>query len=77
MFNEAMVPDPHVVGVMTGVTGQFHRAVTVSQYKELAEIEKAFEETRNPPKEMRKGAMKVDSYDEVYLTATRESVKIR
>ena len=72
MFKDAMAPDPHSVNVMTDVTGQYHRVIMVSQYKDLAEYEKNWEQMRNPTKEMQEAMKKMDGFQEMYVSGSRE-----
>ena len=72
MFKEAMAPDPHSVNVMTDVTGQYHRVIMVSQYKDLAEFEKSMEAMKNPTKEMQEAMKKMDGYQDMYVSGSRE-----
>ncbi|MGO9480893.1 MAG: NIPSNAP family protein [Candidatus Kryptoniota bacterium] len=72
MFKEAMMLDTHSVNVMTDVTGQYHRVIMVSQYKDLAEYEKSWEAMSNPTKEMQEAMKKMEGYQEMYVSGSRE-----
>ena len=68
MFKEAMMPGPHTVNVMTDVTGQYHRVIMVSQYKDLAEFEKDMEAMRNPTKETQESMKKMEGFQDMYVS---------
>ena len=72
MFKEAMVPDPHLVNVMTDVTGQYHRVIMVSQYKDLAEFEESWKAMQNPTKEMQEAMKKMEGFQDMYVSGSRE-----
>ncbi len=57
---------------MTDMTGQFHRVIMVSQYKDLAEYEKHFEAYMNPTPEMKEEMEKAAGFQDMYLTGSRE-----
>ena len=72
LCKEVMAKDPHLVNVMTDMTGQFHRVIMVSQYESLAAYEKSWEEMMNPTKEMQESMKKMEGFNEMYLTGSRE-----
>ena len=72
MFKEAMMPNPNMVNVMTDVTGQYHRVIMVSQYETLAEFEKSWEAMSNPTKEMQEAMKKMEGYQDMYVSGSRE-----
>ncbi|MGE5392859.1 MAG: hypothetical protein ACM3NH_03900 [Candidatus Saccharibacteria bacterium] len=72
MFKEAMASDPHLMHIMTDMTGQFHRVVMVSQYDNLSAFEKALEEYKNPSPEMKAAMEKMGDFQQMYLTGSRE-----
>lgn len=76
-FKEAMVPSsPELVNIMTDLTGQYNRVIMVSQYETLAAYEKSFEEYRNPTPEMKESMAKMEGYQDMYLTGSREIYRI-
>ena len=72
MFKEAMAPDPHTANIMTDVTGQYHRVIMVSQYKDLTEFEKNLEAMQNPTKEMQEAMKKMEGFQDMYISGSRE-----
>ena len=75
LFKEAMSKDPNLVNVMTDMTGQFNRVVMVWQYESLAAYEKSWEAMKNPTKEIQEAMKKMEGYQEMYLTGSREIFK--
>ena len=49
MFKEVMAKNPYLMGIMTDMTGQYHRVVMATGYKTLAEFEKSYDEMMNNP----------------------------
>ncbi len=72
IFKEAMAKDPNVMHIMTDMTGQFNRVIMVSQYESLAAYESSWEAMKNPTKEMKEAMKKMEGYQEMYLTESRE-----
>jgi hypothetical protein len=72
MFKETMGKDPHALYIMTDMTGQFHRVVMVSQYKDLAEYGKSLEAYANPPPEMKEAMKEMKDFQEMYIAGSRE-----
>ena len=72
IFKEAMAKDPNVVHIMTDMTGQFNRVIIASQYESLAAYENTCEAMKNPTKEMQEAMKKMEGYQEMYLTGSRE-----
>lgn len=76
LFKEAMANDKRVIHIMTDMTGQFHRVIMVSQYEDLAAYEKSWEEMKNPTPEMQEAMKKMENYNELYQTGSREIFKV-
>jgi|SRR5579872_2973195 len=76
MVKEAMAADPHMVNILTDMTGQFHRAVMVSQYEDLAAYEKSLEDMKNPTPEIKAAMAKMEGFNEMYETGSREIYKV-
>ena len=75
MFKEAMAKDPNVVHIMTDMTGQFNRVIIASQNENLSAYENTWEAMKNPTKEMQEAMKKMEGYQEMYLTGSREIVR--
>lgn len=76
MFKEAMGDQSDLVYVLTDMTGQFHKVMMVSQYKNLAEYEKSFEKYMKDSKEMKKMSEKMSGYQDMYTEGFREIYKV-
>lgn len=78
MFKETMGKHENVLHVLTDVTGQFHKMVMVSQYKNLAEYEKGMEMMMKGGggKEMEKELEKMKGYNDMYQTGSREIYRV-
>ena len=72
MFKEVMAKSPELLHIMTDVTGQYHRVIMVSRYENLAAFEKSLEAYANPPQEMKDMMKKMEGFQEMYLTGSRE-----
>jgi hypothetical protein len=72
MFKEAMAAIPEVVQILTDMTGQYNRVIMVSQYENLTAYEKSWEEYKNPTPEMKESMAKMEGYQDMYLTGSRE-----
>jgi hypothetical protein len=76
LFKETMAGEKHVKHILTDMTGQFNRVIMVSEYADLAEYQKAFEEYKNPSPEMQEAFKKMEGYTEMYQTGSREIFQI-
>jgi len=72
MFKDAMTTDTHLVNVMTDMTGQYNRVIMVWQYESLTAYEQSWESMKNPTKEMQEAMKKIEGYQDMYLTGSRE-----
>jgi hypothetical protein len=72
MFKEAMVKNPYLVNIMTDVTGQYHRVVMVSQYDSLTAYEQSWELMKNPTPEMQESMKKMEGFQDMYTSGSRE-----
>ena len=76
LFKEVMAADPHLVDILTDVTGQYHRVIMVSQYESLADYEKVGKERmENPTPEMQEGMKKLAAFQDMYTGGSREIYK--
>lgn len=77
MFKEAMAADPHIVDILTDMTGEFHRVISVFKYENLAAYEKSYEEEmKNPTPEMREAWKKMEGFQDMYVSGSREIYKV-
>jgi hypothetical protein len=76
MFKEAMAGSEEVVHIMTDMTGQYHRVIMVSQYENLTAYEKSFEAYMNPTPEMKESMKKMEGFQDMYTSGSREIFKV-
>ncbi len=76
LFKETMSANTDMVNILTDMTGQYHRVIMVSQYSDLAAYEKAFEKYQNPTEEMKQAMAKMEGFNEMYTSGTREIFKV-
>ncbi len=77
LFKEVMASDPHLLHIMTDMTGQYHRVIMVSQYDSLTAYEKNWEEmAKNPTPEMQEGMKKMEGMNDMYVSGSREIYKV-
>ena len=76
MFKEAMANSKEVIHIMTDMTGQYHRVIMVSQYEDLAGYQKSAEAYMNPTPEMQESMKKMDGFQEMYTSGSREIFKV-
>ncbi len=72
MFKEVMAKDPNFLHILTDVTGQYHRVVMVTHSENLSDYEKSLEAYTNPPPEMKEMMKKMEGFQEMYTTGSRE-----
>ena len=63
------------VSVMTDMTGQYHRVISVSKFESLAEYEKESKKMGQTPKE-KKIMEKFKDMNEMYVSGSREIYKV-
>jgi len=76
MFKEGFARDKHVVNILTDMTGQFNKILVVSQYEDMNGYVKAWEEYANPSKEMQEDMAKLEGYQDMYVTGSREIYRV-
>jgi heme-degrading monooxygenase HmoA len=76
MFKEAMEGNKELVNIMTDMTGQFNRVIMVSQYESLIAYEQSWEKYMQNSEEMKRMQEKMQGYQDMYLTGSREIYKV-
>ena len=76
LFKEVMKDSKEVKQVLTDMTGQYHRVIMVSEYEDLTAFEKSFENYKNPTPEMAESMKKMEGFNEMYNSGSREIFKI-
>lgn len=75
-FKEMMSYDKRVKYILTDMTGQWHRIIMVSEYDSLAAYEQSWEEMQNPTPEMQKAMEGFKNMNEMYVSGSREILKV-
>jgi heme-degrading monooxygenase HmoA len=76
MFKEAMADNKELVNIMTDMTGQYNRVVMVSQYENLSAYEQSWEKYMQNSEAMKKMQEKMEGYQEMFMTGSREIYKV-
>lgn len=76
MFQEAMEGNKELVHIMTDLTGQYNRVIMVSQYENLGAFEQSFEKYMQNSEEMKRMQEKMQGYQDMFLTGSREIYRI-
>lgn len=76
MFKEAMEGSEELVNIMTDMTGQYNRVIMVSQYENLTAYEQSWEKYMQNSEEMKKMQEKMQGYQDMYLTGSREIYQV-
>ena len=75
LFKEVMSGNPEFVQVMTDMTGQYNRVISVSQYENLTAYEESWKRYEQDTEAMKKMNEAMKGYHEMYLTGSREIYK--
>jgi len=76
MFKEAMADDPDMVNIMTDMTGAYNRVIMVSRYDNLAAYEQSFQKYMQDSEETKKMKEKMQGYQDMYLSGSREIYQV-
>lgn len=76
MFKEAMEGNEELVNIMTDMTGQYNRVIMVSQYENLSAYEQSWEKYMQNSEEMKRMQEKMQGYQDMFLTGSREIYKV-
>ena len=71
-----MADSPGVLQILTDMTGQYHRVIIVSQYKNLAAYEKSFDQHQKDTPRNRKMNKAFAGFQEMYVSGGREIYKV-
>ena len=75
-FKEAMGGMSELVNIMTDMTGQYNKVVTVTKYENLADYEKSWQKYKPDSPEMKKMNEAMAGYQDMYLTGSREIYQV-
>lgn len=76
MFKEAMADNTDLVNIMTDMTGEYNRVIMVSRYDNLSAFEQSFQKYMQESEEMKKMKEKMQGFQDMYLTGSREIYKV-
>lgn len=76
MLKEAREGDKELVNIMTDITGQFNRVIMVSQFENLAAYEQHLNKYMQGSEEIKKQLEKMQGYQDMFLTGSREIYKV-
>lgn len=76
MFKEAMEGNKELVHIMTDLTGQYNRVIMVSQYENLGAFEQSFEKYMQNSEEVKRMQEKMQGYQDMFLTGSREIYRV-
>lgn len=76
MLKEAREGDKELVHIMTDMTGQYNRVIMVSQFKDLADYAQHLENYMQGSEDLKKMLEKMQGYQDLFLTGSREIYKV-
>ena len=76
MMKESMKTMPHFKMIMTDMTGQYHRVISVAEYEDLTAYQKSLEAMENPTTEMKEAMKDMGNMNEMYISGSREIYKV-
>ena len=71
-----MSGNKELVNIMTDMTGQYNKVVTVTKYDSLTAYENSWKKYEENTEEMKKMKEKMAGYHEMYLTGSREIYQV-
>ena len=76
LFKEVMAGNDELVNIMTDVTGGFNKVVMVTKYDSLTAYEQSFQKYMQDSDEMKNMKEKMQGYQDMYLTGSREIYQV-
>ena len=76
LFKEVMSDNKELVNIMTDMTGQYNKVVTVTKYDSLTAYEESWKEYEQDTEKMKKMKEKMTGFHEMYLTGSREIYRV-
>jgi hypothetical protein len=76
LFKEVMADNDDLVNIMTDMTGDFNKVVMVTKHDNLAAYEQSFQKYMQDSEEMKKMKEKMQGYQDMYLTGSREIYQV-
>jgi hypothetical protein len=75
LFKEMMEGQKYFSHVMTDMTGQYHRVIMVSQYQDLAEYQRSWEEYGKDTERQKREKEQMGNMNDMYVSGSREIYK--
>lgn len=76
LFKEVMVDNGDLVNIMTDMTGDYNKVVMVTKFENLSAYEQSFQKYMQDTDETKKMKEKMQGYQEMYLTGSREIYQV-
>jgi hypothetical protein len=76
LLKEVMADNNELVNILTDVTGDFNKVVMVTKYDNLTAYEQNFQKYMHDSEEMKKMKEKMQGYQDMYLTGSREIYQV-
>ena len=76
LFKEIMSENKEFVNIMTDMSGQYNKVVTVTKYDSLTTYEESWKEYEQDTEKMKKMKEKMAGFHEMYLTGSREIYRV-
>ena len=76
LFKEVMADNDELVNIMTDLTGDFNKVVMVTKYDSLTAYEQSFQKYMQDSEEMKKMKEKMQRYQDMYVTGSREIYQV-
>lgn len=73
LLKEIMGNNPEHMHILTDMTGEFNRVIMMSKYESLTAYEQFFQQYMQDTEAMRIMKEKMQGYQDMYLTGTREN----
>jgi hypothetical protein len=75
-FKEAFSTSPEVKYVLTDMSGDYNRVIMISEYENLSAYERSWEDMQKDKEKMKKMEETMAGYTEMYLTGSREILRV-
>ena len=76
LFKEMMTGNDEFVNILSDMTGQFNKVVMVTKYDSLTAYEESFKKYMQDSQEMKKMKEKMQGYQDMYLTGSKDIFQV-
>jgi hypothetical protein len=73
---EAFSDSAEVKYILSDISGDFNRVIIVSEYDSLSAYDKSWEDMQKDPEKMKKMEETMKGYTDMYLTGSREILRV-